>query len=173
MAPALLSFPNPVNDVAARTVASGVAIMAVVAASTGALWMTIPLAYGFLARVLSGPRFSPLGRIATEFVAPRLPDRTKLVPGPPKRFAQGIGTAFSMCALGLWFAGESVPARIVLACLSIPALLEASLGYCVGCRMFSLLMRTGVIPAEICEECADIYSTKARERRAARSPQSA
>jgi len=48
----------------------------------------IPLAYGFWARVLTGPTLSPLGQLATRVVAPRLPVEPKLVPGPPKRFAQ-------------------------------------------------------------------------------------
>ena len=34
--------------------------------------------------------------------------------------------------------------------------LEAGLGICVGCITFSALMRIGVIPRSICEECADI-----------------
>ena len=34
--------------------------------------------------------------------------------------------------------------------------LEAVLGLCVGCRVFGLLMRLGVVPEEICLECADI-----------------
>jgi hypothetical protein len=169
MASSLFSFPNPVNDVAARTVASGVVIMAIVATTTHQMWITIPLAYGFVARTLSGPRFSPLGRIATEIVAPHLPRFTKFVPGPPKRFAQAIGAAFTLSALALWLSGETTASRMLLVCLSVPAILEAGLGYCVGCKMFALLMRAGVIPEEICEECADIYSAKARK---ARTPQS-
>lgn len=171
MALSILSFPNPVNDVAARTVASGVVVMAALTVTTHAMWITIPLAYGFLARVCSGPRFSLLGRIATSVVAPRLPQYAKSVPGPPKRFAQGIGTAFSCSALALWLAGEGLAARVVLIALMIPALLEATLGYCVGCKMFGFLMRFGIIPEEVCEECSDIFSAKARARRAERASQ--
>ena len=29
-------------------------------------------------------------------------------------------------------------------------------GYCLGCKMFALLMRVGVIPASVCAECADV-----------------
>lgn len=168
MANSFLSFPNPVNDVAARTVASGVVIMAGIVVTTRSMWITIPLAYGFIARVLSGPRFSPLGRVATAVVAPRLPRFKKFVPGPPKRFAQGIGAAFATTALALWLVGETTSARIVLLILLVPALLEAGLGFCVGCKMFAVLMRIGLIPEEICEECADIFSPQARARREAR-----
>ncbi len=171
MTPSLLTFPNPVNDVAARAVAGGVVVMSVTALATHAMWITIPLAYGFVARLASGPRFSPLGRAATMLVAPRLKRYTKLVPGPPKRFAQGIGAVFTVTALVLWLVGDVTGSRILLALLVIPALLESALGFCVGCKMFAFLMRYGIISEEICDECSDIFSAKARARRAARALQ--
>ncbi len=171
MAPSLLTFPNPVNDVAARAVAGGVVIMSVTALVSHAMWITIPLAYGFVARLASGPRFSPLGRTATMLIAPRLKRYEKLVPGPPKRFAQGIGAIFTVTAMVLWLVGDGTASRIVLAVLVVPALLESALGLCVGCKMFAFLMRYGIISEEICDECSDIFSAKARARRAARALQ--
>ena len=150
------SFPNPVNDVAARAVATGVAFMGLLAAGLGWGWVLIPLTYGFLARVACGPRCSPLGLIATKAVAPRLPQFEQLVPGPPKRFAQAIGVAFTLTASGLWLAGASSAARIVLAFLVLAAFLEAAFGFCLGCKIFALLMRAGIIPEEVCAECNDI-----------------
>jgi hypothetical protein len=158
------SFPNPVNDVAARTVATGVITMAIVCLATGQMWIIIFLAYGFIARVLAGPRISPLGQIATRFVAPKLSTFEKLVPGPPKRFAQGIGALFTSSAMLLWLVGETTAARVLLVLLCIPALLEAGLGYCVGCKMFAIFMRLGIIPESVCLECANIYSERARQR---------
>ena len=35
-------------------------------------WVLVPLVYGFLARVLTGPRLSPLGQFVTRVVTPRL-----------------------------------------------------------------------------------------------------
>ncbi|MCX6525786.1 MAG: DUF4395 domain-containing protein, partial [Actinobacteria bacterium] len=150
------SFPNPVNDVAARTVATGVVLMGLAAAGLGWGWILIPLTYGFLARVASGPRFSPLGLIATKVVAPRLPQFEKLVPGPPKRFAQAIGVAFTVTASALWLAGMPGAARVVVGFLVLAAGLEAALGFCLGCKVFALLMRAGVIPEDVCAECNDI-----------------
>src|SRR5271170_3727317 len=99
----VFSFPNPVNEYAARTVAAGVLIMALAAIVFQQPWILVPLAYGFWARVLTGPTLSPLGQLATRVVAPRLHREPKLVAGPPKRFAQGVGVAFSTTALVLWF----------------------------------------------------------------------
>src|ERR1700683_2498793 len=92
------SFPNPVNEKAARVVAGVVLITVLVILATGWYWLLIPLTYGFWARVLTGPTLSPLGALAQRVIAPRL-GPPKHVPGPPKRFAQGMGTAMSTAAL--------------------------------------------------------------------------
>ncbi|MCU1493987.1 MAG: hypothetical protein JWO62_1751 [Acidimicrobiaceae bacterium] len=163
----IVGFPAQVNDVAARTVATGVFLTAVVTVATGQAWLAPLLAYGFVARTLSGPRFSLLGQLATRVVAPRLPAYAKTVPGPPKRFAQAIGASFTLAATGLWLAGDNVPALVLLGVLALPAFLEAALGYCVGCKVFALLMRAGVIPESTCAECADLWGKKAAARREA------
>jgi hypothetical protein len=96
----LFAFPNPVNENAARVVAGVVLVTVLVILATGAYWLLIPLTYGFWARVLTGPTLSPLGWTAQNVVAPRLGDK-KPVPGPPKRFAQGMGAVMATAALVL------------------------------------------------------------------------
>jgi len=153
----VFTYPNPVNDNVGRTVAGGVVLMSVVAIAFDQPWILIPLAYGFWARVLAGPRFSPLALLASRVVVPWLGRVPKPVPGPPKRFAQGMGAVFSTTALILAFGfGLGAAAWAVLALLVGAALLEAAFGICVGCRVFSLLMRVGIIPESVCEECADL-----------------
>jgi hypothetical protein len=152
----LLGFPDPVNEVSARLVATGVVLMAGAAVALDWRWLTVPLAYGFAARVLTGPTASPLGQLVTRVITPRLPVAPRLVPGPPKRFAQGIGLAFSGTALVLTAAGAWPAAQVVLVLLVAAASLEAALGLCLGCRAFALLVRLGVIPESVCERCADL-----------------
>ena len=153
----MFTFPNPVNDYAARTVATGVVLMCVAALALRQPWILVPLAYGFWARVLSGPRFSPLGQLATRVVTPRLPWGPKLVPGPPKRFAQAVGVVFSTTALVLWFGfGQHTAAWVVGAMLTAAALLEAAFGLCLGCKACAVLMKVGVVPESVCLECADL-----------------
>ncbi len=82
-------FPNPVNETSARIVAAGAVVMGALFVATGNGWILVPLTYGFIARVLSGPKFSPLGRIATQVITPRIKVQHRFVAGPPKRFAQG------------------------------------------------------------------------------------
>ena len=154
----LLSFPNPVNEKAARTVAAVVCALTLVTLATSAYWITAVLAYGFLARVATGPTLSPLGRLASSVIAPRLGPE-KPVPGPPKRFAQGMGAAFSLAAAvaSLGF-GDGAAADVLLGLLAVAAFLEAALAVCLGCRVFALLMRAGIVPERVCVECADISS---------------
>jgi hypothetical protein len=153
----LFSFPNPVNEVAARAVAGGVVILCVLSISLGQPWLLVPLAYGFWARVLTGPTLSPLGQLATRVIAPRLPVRPRPVAGPPKRFAQAIGVVFSSTALVLWFGfGAHTGAWVMVGLLAAAALLESAFGLCLGCRMFAVLMRIGVVPDTVCAACADV-----------------
>jgi len=119
-------------------------------------WLLVPLFYGFLARVLSGPRFSPLGLLATRVVAPRIKRAPKLVAGPPKRFAQGIGLAFVSLSIVVTLTAGWGVGRWILVPLVLAASLEAGLGLCLGCVSFSWLMKAGVIPEEVCEACANV-----------------
>jgi hypothetical protein len=152
----VFSFPNPVNEKAARVVAGGVVLLSVAFLASRAHWILILLAYGFAARVASGPRFSPLGQLATRVVAPRLGE-PRLVAGPPKRFAQTIGLVFSGTALILWYGfGAGTAADVVVVLLACAATLESVCAICLGCIAFGFLMKAGVIPEEVCAACADI-----------------
>lgn len=155
----MFSFPDPVNEMSARLVAAGVVLMGLATIAFDAKWILIPLAYGFVARVLTGPTLSPLGQLVTRVVTPRLDVEPKYVPGPPKRFAQGIGVAFSLTALVLAFAFDDFgAAKVVLAMLVVAATLESVFALCLGCKAFALLMRVGIIPAEVCERCNNIWA---------------
>ena len=155
---ALFSFPNPVNEVSARLVAAGVVLMCVLTLALGVRWATVIIAYGFVARVLTGPSLSPLGQFVTRVVTPRLGIRERPVAGPPKRFAQAIGAAFSLTALVLTGLGFWTGAEVFLGLLAAAALLESAFGLCLGCRAFAVLMRAGVVPKEVCERCNDIWA---------------
>ena len=152
----LFSFPNPVNENAARVVAGVVLVTVLVILATGAYWLLIPLTYGFWARLLTGPTLSPLGWSAQNLIAPRLGEK-KPVPGPPKRFAQGMGAVMATVALVLGLIlGDHTTANVVLALFVVAAGLESMFAVCLGCHVFALLMRAGIVPASVCEECADV-----------------
>lgn len=151
----LFAFPNPVNEYAARITAGLVVLLALGTAVTGSVWGLLAIAAGFWLRVLFGPRVSPLALLSVKVIAPRL-GRTRLVPGPPKRFAQGIGAVMSTLALALFLSGAEPAAWTVLGILVVAASLEAFAGFCLGCRAFALLQSRGLIPEDVCEACNNI-----------------
>lgn len=149
-------FPHPVNETSARIVAAGAVVMSATFAATGAAWILIPLTYGFVARVTTGPALSPLGLLATKVITPRLNVQHRFVAGPPKRFAQFVGVLFSATASVLWLLNLGTAARIVAAMLAGAAFLESAFAVCLGCIMFGWLIRWGVVPERICEQCNNL-----------------
>ena len=154
----LVGFPNPVNEKAARVVAAGVALAGALILATGWQWLLVLVACGFWARVLTGPKLSPLGRFATSVAASRL-GPPRYVPGPPKRFAQTVGavvaTVAAVCALAL---GWTTAGVVLTALIVVFAVLESVFAFCVGCKVFAALMAAGVIPEDVCAECANIWA---------------
>lgn len=144
----LFSFPDPVNETSARLVAGGVVAQAVAFLVWREGWILAPLVYGFAARVLSGPTLSPLGQLATRVVTPTLRGEHRLVPGPPKRFAQGVGLAFSAGATAAWLFGAPGVAYVLLGFLVVAATLESVFAVCLGCIAFSFFWE--------CDDCNDI-----------------
>ena len=150
-------FPEIVDERAARTVAAFVVALSAAYVVTGWWPLLAALAYGFVARVAAGPRYSPFGLAATRVVVPRLPGRPRLTAGAPKRFAQSIGATLSLTAVALLIVLDtSTASRVTVGLITAAATLESALGYCLGCVIFARLMRLGVIPERVCEACADI-----------------
>ncbi len=63
----------------------------------------------------------------------------------------------TVSAAVLWALDVAAPAVVTIGAIMVvfPAL-EAILGICVGCKMFAVLMKLGLVPEEICLECADL-----------------
>jgi hypothetical protein len=151
------SFPDPVNENAVRVTAAGVAVLALLAVVTRRPEILVAIAYGFCARVSAGPRLSPLALLSTKVVVPRLNSAPRLVPGPPKRFAQGLGAVAAVASVVLYYgAGWHVAAFALAGVMVVLATLESGLRICVGCLLHAWLVNRGVIRSVACAECADI-----------------
>ena len=155
------SFPELINEVAARLVAIGVLVLSSVVLfllidkNNYVLFFLSILIYGFLARVSSGPKISPLALFVTKLIVPRLNFKEKLVPGPPKRLAQGIGLIFSLFTAITFVVNLNSISIILISILILFAALEAFIGFCAGCKVFKLLMNIGLIPNDVCEKCSN------------------
>ena len=156
----ILNFPNPVNEYAARTVAFMVLVLSIMTLIFASPWLAAILFYGFLARVLTGPKLSPMGLLSTKIIIPYFIKKEKLVAGPPKRFAQLIGLIFSTAIfVSIAIYQINVLANTLLIILSIFAFLESILGFCAGCLVFKYLMKFKLIPDSICESCNNFQTT--------------
>lgn len=154
------AFPNPVNEYAARCTAGIVVVLALVAVLARWEWLVAVIAAGFVLRLAFGPRISPAALLSVKVLAPRFGE-ARLVPGPPKRFAQGIGAGLSLAALALLAGGVPLAGWTLMVFLMVAASLEAFMGLCLGCKIFGVLQRRGLIPEGICEECANTGLRKA------------
>lgn len=155
------TFPELINEVSARLVATGVLILSIfslifiIRDNSISYVLLSMLIYGFLARVSSGPKISPLALLVTKIIVPKLNFREKIVPGPPKRFAQGVGLVFSLLITIFLVVGLNNISIILLTILISFASLEAFIGFCAGCKAFKILMKIGIIPEDVCERCAN------------------
>jgi hypothetical protein len=95
----------------------------------------------FLVRVTAGIRYSPFGLVARTITFGRPPE---WVSAKPKRFAWslGLGMAFAMTVITNSGIRGYLPRTICLICLTL-MWLESALGFCLGCKMHSLLVRRG------------------------------
>jgi len=157
-------FPRVVDDVSVRLVAAVVLTVALVGVVTGWWWLFAVLAADFWLRLASGPRFSPVAHLVLDVIRPRVPAALRETAGAPKRFATGMGAGVTTAIAVLLGTGLATAGYVLVAALLVFAALEAFLGFCVGCKIFVLGIRLGLVPDAVCTDCADIW---ARQRRLA------
>lgn len=102
------------------------------------------LALLFLWGVLS-PRTAPWAALFRRLVKPRLAPPTDLEDPRPPRFAQGVG--LFVCALGLLLHLAGVPWSLPVAAAAafVASFLNAAFGLCLGCHLYLLLQRVGLV----------------------------
>ncbi|PFG34956.1 DUF4395 domain-containing protein [Sanguibacter antarcticus] len=156
-------FPSTVDDITVRLIAGVVLVVALVTLGTQQWWLYALLAVDFTLRAVLGPRWSPVARLVQRWVRPRVRALPVPTAGAPKRFAASIGAVLTVAATALWVvslatgSSGALTAVVVIGVIMVafPAL-ESIVGYCVGCALFSVLMRAGLVPEEVCLDCADI-----------------
>lgn len=79
-------------------------------------------------------------------LAPRLAPPTELEDPRPPQFAQKVGLAFATIGVASFFLGQNVTVLAVAAAfIFIAAFLNSVFGLCLGCQMYLILKRFGVI----------------------------
>jgi Domain of unknown function (DUF4395) len=114
---------------------------ATAAASLVFLAITLVFAWGAFA----GIQKHPYGLLFKKVVRPRLAAPSELEDPTPPTFAQGVG--FAITAVGLLLHIAGVPFALVIAASAafVAAFLNSVFAYCLGCQIYLLLARAGVV----------------------------
>ena len=95
----------------------------------------------FAVAVLRGVHRTPVAALFRSVVRPRLGAPDHLEDAAPPRFAQGVGLVFTLAALVAFVAGAEVVGFVAIAFALVAALLNASIGLCLGCEVYLLARR--------------------------------
>ena len=103
--------------------------------------ITLLFAWGAFA----GVKRHPYGAIYRALVRPRLAPPTELEDPMPPTFAQGVGFVITLVGLVLHLLG--VPYALVIAASAafVAAFLNSVFAYCLGCQIYLLLVRAGIL----------------------------
>lgn len=113
-------------------------------AADPAFLLLLVIALLFLWSVLS-PRTAPWGVLYRRVIRPRLKPPTELEDPRPPRFAQGVGLFVVTVGLILHLAGVPWALPIAAGAAFIAAFLNAVFGLCLGCQLYLLLQRAGIV----------------------------
>ena len=93
----------------------------------------------------AGVQRHPYGALYRALIRPRLSAPTTLEDPVPPTFAQGVGFVISLAGVVLHLAG--VPFGLVIAASAafVAAFLNSVFGYCLGCQIYLLLVRAGIL----------------------------
>ena len=107
--------------------------------------LLVALAALFAWGAFAGVARHPYGVLYRKLVRPRLAAPTELEDPAPPTFAQGVGLFVTAIGIVLHLAG--VPYAVVIAASAafIAAFLNSVFGYCLGCQLYLLLVRIGLI----------------------------
>ena len=88
---------------------------------------------------------APYGLVFRHLVAPRLGPVREREDAAPPRFAQAVGFVFAAVGVVGYVTGLTPLGLVATALALIAALLNAAVGFCLGCEMYLLLTRTKTI----------------------------
>ena len=109
-----------------------------------AFLLTLVIALLFLWSV-AWPQTAPWGALFRSAIRPRLSSPSELEDPRPPRFAQGVGLFVVAVGLVLHLIGVPWALPIATAAAFIAAFLHAAFAFCLGCQLYLLLQRAGIL----------------------------
>ncbi len=122
-----------------------VVFLALTGTSVAAVLLLAVLAALFAWGAFAGAGRHPYGLLFKKFVRPRLAPPAELEDPAPPTFAQGVGLFVSLVGVILGLVGLPYGLAAAAAAAFIAAFLNAAFDYCLGCQIYLLLVRAGVL----------------------------
>ncbi len=110
-----------------------------------AFLLLVLLAAIFVWSAAAGVARNPWSIVFRRLIRPRLGPPTELEDAAAPTFAQGVGALVTLIGVALHLAGVPYALVIAAAAAFVAAFLNAAFGYCLGCQIYLLLVRVGVI----------------------------
>ncbi|MDO7881702.1 DUF4395 domain-containing protein [Antiquaquibacter soli] len=129
----------------------GLALAAPAAASIGeravqpAFLLFAAISALFAWGAFAGIRRHPYGALYRALVRPRLAPPSELEDPVPPTFAQGVGFVITLVGLVLHVVGVPWALVVAAAAAFVAAFLNSVFGYCLGCQIYLLLARAGIL----------------------------
>ncbi|MBC7442560.1 MAG: DUF4395 family protein [Ramlibacter sp.] len=122
-----------------------VVFLSLTGASVAAGLLLAGLAGLFAWGAFAGAGRHPYGLVFKKFVRPRLAPPAALENPAPPTFAQGVGLVVTLVGVVLGVAGFAPAVGVAAAVAFVAAFLNAVFDYCLGCQLYLLLLRAGVL----------------------------
>jgi hypothetical protein len=119
--------------------------LGLVGATVAAVVLAVIVVASFAWGTLAGVQRHPYGLLFRTAVRPRLKPALELEDPTPPRFAQGVGLVITALGLVLQLVGVPYALVVASALAFVAAFLNAAFGYCLGCRIYLLLVRSGLV----------------------------
>ena len=94
---------------------------------------------------IAGVPRHPYGLIFKKLVRPRLKPPVELEDPTPPTFAQGVGLFVTVVGIALFFVVGPIALVVAGAAAFVAAFLNSVFAYCLGCQIYLLLARAGVL----------------------------
>jgi Domain of unknown function (DUF4395) len=108
---------------------------------TESVWLLAAQAAVFAIGAVVGVRRSPYALLYAAAVRPRLGPPTQTEPAQPPRFAQGVGLVFAVVGVSGFALDAPVVGLVATGLALLASLLNAVIGFCLGCEMYLLIRR--------------------------------
>jgi hypothetical protein len=119
--------------------------LALLGYGTAALILAIYNAAVFLWGAVAGVQRHPYGLLFKYLVRPRLRPPVELEDPTPPTFAQGVGLFVTVVGIALYFVVGPIALVVAGAAAFVAAFLNSVFAYCLGCQIYLLLARAGIL----------------------------